>query len=264
MNKYFFIIRNTWDEIATYRFNFAMWRLRNVLQLVTVYYLWLIVTPVHGQIFGYSQSLILTYILGAAFLSSIIMATRTQEIGNNINSGDLSSYLVRPFNYFGFWFARDLGDKASNIGFAIVELVFFYFIFKPSLFIQTNLVILLLFITAIALAIMLNFFVGCLLGMIGFWSSEIWAPRFIFFILISFLAGGAFPLDIFPQVVSNILQFLPFTYFLYFPLKIYLGGLTTGQIFSGLLIAILWVGILSLLTRIVWTKGLKFYSAQGN
>ena len=263
MKKYFQVIKSTLDEVATYRFNFAMWRFRNVLQLLTIYYLWFLVTPAKGQLFGYSQSLILTYVLGAAFLSSIILATRTHEIGENINNGDLSNFLVKPFNYFGYWFARDIGDKLSNIGFAIVELVLFYLILKPMLFLQKDPTIFLLFFFSICLAVFLNFFIGSLLGMVGFWSPDVWAPRFIFFVLIGFFAGGTFPLDIFPQFLQNIFQFLPFTYFLYFPLKIYLGTLSQQQIIYGFVIASIWTIVLFVVTQVVWKKGIRLYSAQG-
>ncbi len=264
MKKYFKVISSTFDEIATYRFNFMMWRLRIVLQLLTIYFLWLTVTPASGQLFGYSRSLILTYVLGASLLTSIVISTRTQEIGENINSGDLSHFLSKPWSYFGYWFARDIGDKAFNIFFAVIELTILFFILKPTLLLQTDLSILLLSIIAIFFAVLINFFIGCLLGMIGFWSPEVWAPRFIFFILIGFFAGSAFPLDIFPGWAQNIFQFSPFTYLIYFPLKIYLNKFTSDQIITGFIIASIWLILLFLATKFVWSKGLKIYSSQGN
>lgn len=263
MKKYLRVITSTWEEVAAYRFNFAMWRFRNVLQFLTVYYLWFTVTPPSGQIFGYSQSLILTYILGVSFLSSIVLATRTQEIGDNINSGDLSLFLIRPLNYFYYWLARDIGDKASNIFFAIFEITILFILLKPPIFIQTDLFLLLFVGVSLIVAVFLNFFIGCLLGFIGFWSSEVWAPRFIFYIIVMFLAGGIFPLDIFPQGLNNFLQVLPFTYLLYFPLKIYLGQLSFLEITNGIAIAFLWIIILYIATRAIWLKGLKIYSSQG-
>jgi ABC-2 type transport system permease protein len=263
MEKYWHVVTTTWDEMATYRFNFAMWRIRNVFQLLTIYFRWLTVTSVNQHIFGYSQSLLLTYVLGASFLSSIVLSTRTHEIGENINNGDVSNFLVKPFNYFGYWFARDLGDKAFNITFVIGELTLLYFILKPTIFIQTDLFFLSFTVLAILIAVLLNFFIGCLMGMVGFWSNDFWAPRFIFFTLIGFLAGGAFPLDIFPQSVQSFLQWSPFTYFLYFPLKIYLGKLTLLQMASGFAIALVWVVVLYFLMMWTWRKGLKVYSAYG-
>ncbi len=264
MEKYFKVITSTFDEIATYRFNFAMWRLRTVLQLLTIYFLWLTVTPENGELFGYSRQLILTYVLGAALISSIVISTRTQEIGENINSGDLSNFLSKPWSYFGYWFARDIGDKAFNILFGVIELTILFFVLKPDLLLQTDLSIILLTLGAILLGVLINFFIGCLLGMIGFWSPEVWAPRFIFFILIGFFAGSSFPLDIFPIWAQNIFKFSPFTYLIYFPLQIYLNKFSSAQMISGFTIAIIWVGLLFILTKLVWKMGLKVYSAQGN
>jgi ABC-2 type transport system permease protein len=263
MNKYLLVIRNTWDEIVTYRLNFIMWRVRTILQILTVYFLWSVLIPQNGQIFGYTQSKILTYVLVSALVGSIVFATRTQEIGDNINSGDLSIFLIRPINYFGYWFAREIGDKAMNIVFSIVELMIMYIILRPPVFIQTDIVYLLLMAISIAFAVMLQFISGSLLGMIGFWSPEVWAPRFIYFILLSFLAGSIFPLDVLPNQYRSLMELLPFPYLLYFPLKIYLGQLSMSEVIRGMSIVLLWSGALGILLSRVWKKGLKEYAAVG-
>lgn len=263
MKKYWQVVQSTWWEIGTYRFNFVMWRFRMLLQFITVYFLWLAVTPSQGQIFGYSQQLILTYILGTAFVGSIVLSTRTHEIGPNIDSGDLSLFLLRPLNYFKYWFARDMADKAVNIVFVIGELLLVYVIFKPPVFFQTDTAMLVLSLVAICFAIFLNFYIGCLLGLIGFWSPEVWAPRFMYYVLIPFLGGAAFPLDIFPQGFQQVMAVLPFSYMIYFPVKIYLGSLTADQIISGMTVAGLWVILLHCATQFTWLKGLRNYSAQG-
>jgi len=264
MRLYFQIAKNTWDEMMTYRFNFVMWRIRNVFQLLTVYYLWLAVTPQHGQIFGYSRPLILTYVLCTSLVGSIVFATRTQEMGDNINNGELSQFLVRPLAYLGYWFARDIGDKLFNISFAVAELAIVYFILRPTIFLQSHVTILLLTMLAVVIAIVMNFFIGSLLGMIAFWSPEVWAPRFIFFMLVSFFAGGLFPLDILPVSLQHIFAVLPFSYLQYFPIKIYLGKLSQQELIYGFTIAIIWSLVLYSIVTIVWKRGLKMYSSEGN
>lgn len=263
MGKYILVIKNTWNEILTYRLNFVMWRARTILQFLTIYFLWLAIIPAQGEVFGWSQSLILTYILGGALLTSIIFSTRTHEIGDNIVKGDLSIFLVKPLNYFAYWFSRDVGDKLMNISFATVELYFLFLILKPPIFIQTDPFYLVAALSAMILALLLYFLLGCLLGLLGFWSSEVWAPRFIFFILITFFAGGLFPLDILPESLFRIFEYFPFTYLLYFPLKVYLGGLDYFHIFKGGVFAFFWIIILSFLVYLIWQKGLKNYTAYG-
>lgn len=263
MEKYLLVIRNTWDEMVTYRLNFTMWRVRTVLQLLTTYFLWSVLIPQNGQLFGYTHSQMLTYVLGTAFVSAIVFSTRTQEIGDNINSGDLSIFLIRPINYFGYWFARDIGDKAMNITFSVVELSLLYLLLRPPVFIQTGLISIFLTIVSVFLALILQFITGCLLGMIGFFSPEVWAPRFIYFTVLTFLAGSLFPLDILPHSMKIIMELLPFPYLLYFPLKIYLGQLSILEIIRGISVILFWNGTLGMFLFAFWKRGLKEYSAVG-
>src|SRR5579883_278276 len=111
MKKYMLIAKNMWDQTFTYRLNFVVWRVRVVINLLIMYFLWLAILPKGKQLFGYSQSLMLTYILGTSLLNAIVLASRSGEVGDEINNGDLSNFLLRPINYFSYWFAKDLGDK---------------------------------------------------------------------------------------------------------------------------------------------------------
>ena len=99
--------------------------------------------------------------------------------------------------------------------------------------------------------------------MIGFWSPEVWAPRFIFYVLVSFFAGSMFPLDILPEPVFNVLKLLPFGYLQFFPLKIYLGQLDFQSIVQGFLITSGWIGLTYAALMLTWNKGIKLYSASG-
>lgn len=263
MRKYFQIVKNTWDETVSYRLNFVMWRVRVVLQIITLYFLWLSILPKDTSFLGYSQPLMLTYILGTSLLSAFVLSSRSHSVGDEINQGNLSNFLIKPLNYFLYHFARDIADKSMNIIFSLVELTILLLLLRPPIFIQTEPIYLLLFFTSAVLALLLYFFFNFLLGLIGFWSPEVWAPRFIFFIVITFFAGGLFPLDILPKTVFEIFRYLPFTYLLYFPLKIYLGQLSTMAIIRGLTISFIWLILMYLLVRFVWNMGLKLYTAQG-
>lgn len=264
MNKYFSVTKNTWNEILTYRISFVLWRLRTIFQLLTIYFLWFSLIPQGQMLFGYSQVLMLTYVVGTAVLSAIVFSTRTYEIGENINSGNLSAMLTKPMNYFGYWFSRDIGDKFINVAFSTLEIFILFFVLRPPLFVQTNPKYILLTVIAVMLAILLHFLIGFLLGMIGFWSPEVWAPRFIFFILVQFFSGALFPLDVFPKPIFTAFQLLPFSYLLFFPLKIYLGQLSLVEIMQGTAVTVIWIFILWWAVVVIWKKGLRLYTAYGN
>ncbi|MBI4100514.1 ABC-2 family transporter protein [Candidatus Microgenomates bacterium] len=264
MKKYWQVFKNTWDEYFTYRLNFIMWRVRTVLQLLAIYFLWWsIFQNQKGEIFGYSQSLLLTYILGTAILRAIVFSSRTISVGDEINQGNLTNFLLKPISYLKYWFTRDLADKSMNISFAIFELTLIIILLRPPLFLQTDIINLLFFIASVILAIVLYFYINFLLGLVAFWSPEVWAPRFIFFILVEFFAGGLFPLDILPEFLYRIVKFLPLSYLEFFPLKIYLGQLNNFQVIQSLFISFIWILIFSQIVNRVWEKGLRVYSAEG-
>ena len=263
LRKYILVAQNTWDQTIAYRLNFVMWRFRVFLSLITTYFLWLTLLPSGKSIGSYNQGSILTYILGGSIVYSIVLSTRVADVANEITQGDLSNYLMKPVSYIWYYFAKDLGDKAMNIVFSLVELSIFFIIVRPPFFIQTNFYNLLNFFLAITLAIIMNFFLNMLLSFIGFVSSETWAPRFIFFILLSFFAGTLFPLDILPKWLYIILSSLPFSYLVFMPMKIYLGQLTFTQTLISLGTAAFWSVGLYLSVLFAWRKGLKIYGAEG-
>lgn len=263
MQKYYFIAKNTWDEILSYRANFILWRVRAFLGMLTGYFLWTSIMPEEGTLFGYSKQIMVTYVLAAPIVFSIVFSTRTHEISENINTGGLSFFLTKPVGYFKYWFARDIGDKLMNISFSLSEFLLFLLIVRPDIFLQTNLFYLVIFFVSLFLAIILMFFIGCLMSMVGFWSPEVWAPRFIFYTLVSFLAGSLFPLDILPGSIYEILRFLPFAYLQYFPIKIYLGQVSTNDLILGFGITLAWIGISYLSLTAAWNKGIRNFTASG-
>lgn len=263
MNKYLLIAKNTWIETLTYRTSFVVYRLREVLQLLALYFLWFYVSGQTGNFATYSQASLITYVLVSSFVSDVVFSTRTTAIAGEINEGGLTNFLTRPLSYLTYYFARDLGDKAMNINFSIVELTVFYFIVHPPLILQTNGLTVLLFVMSLILGIVLYFFISVLISFIGFWSNEGWGPRFIFFQCVGFLAGSLLPLDVLPKNVYTIFQYLPFSYLIYFPTKLYLGQVPLIEVIKGFGILLVWIAISYLVVRYVWSKGLKQYTAQG-
>lgn len=264
-SKYIQTIKTSWENGFVYRLNFIMWRVRSVIQILVVYFLWLAIFKGGGTIASYEKQTMLTYILGTAILRSFVLASRSQDIGSEIASGDLSNFLVKPLNYFGNWMSRDLADKALNFIFVVIELSLLILILKPTLLIQTQFVYLGLFFIAGILAMLIYFFLSFLISAITFWYPEYngWPARFLSFVLIEFLSGGLFPLDIFPEFAYRVLRILPPAYFLFYPMQIYLGRLNLPEVLSVFSVMLFWLAALVIVSRLVWSQGLKIYGAYG-
>lgn len=264
MFKYLYVTKNTLGEFFAYRLNFFLWRIRVIISILITYFLWYSIYSGQGTIFNYTKEEMFTYIILLTFTTSVILSTQTFRIAEEINNGSLSNLLIKPVNYIKYNLFRDFADKIINTVFSVIEIVLLLVLLKPAFIWQSNPVLLLLFTISIFNSVFLYFFISLILSFIGFWSREVWAPRFIFFIIVAFLAGTYFPLDIMPAPLYSFLEILPFTYLIFFPIKIYLGHLELIFILKGFLISCIWLLVLYILSQKIWHKGLKAYTAEGH
>ncbi len=262
MKKYWEIFRTTFEEYFTYRLDFFMWRFREVLSLLILYFFWTAIYDKRNLLFGYSQIQMVTYILVSTVIQNFVMATRTQEVADEIESGHVINFILKPFSYFKYLVMRDAADKAINVLFGAVEIALLIWLFKPTFIFQQNLTTLLVVLILAILGSFTGFFINLIFSFLAFWTTETWAPSFIFTLLVSFLAGGYFPLDILPKPIFNLLLLTPFPYLYYLPAKIYISGLNAFSLI-GIVICAVWVGVFYFLARLMWKKGLKNFSFFG-
>jgi ABC-2 type transport system permease protein len=265
MKKYLQIFKTSWEDGFVYRLNFVMWRLRTIFWLLASYFFWLAVYQNRTQIGSYTQKAMLTYILGTFLLSELIQRNISVSIGEEISSGDLTNYLVKPINYFYYWIVRDWADKLLNLFFGIVELIILVFIFKPSLAFNLEAKTLAMLFLSLPLAVLLSFWLDLLISLLSFWYPEHggWPQRFVSSILFTFLMGTYFPLDILPFHLGKILSLLPTGFLIYFPLQIYLGRVNSLDWLINFLVMLFWTFVLYKLNQKIWLAGLKKYAAQG-
>ncbi|KKU12337.1 MAG: hypothetical protein UX19_C0002G0044 [Candidatus Woesebacteria bacterium GW2011_GWA1_45_8] len=265
MRKYLSIFRISFAQEFAYRANFIMWRIRNVMQIFLVFFLWdAVFTDPNRLVFGYDRSKILTYVFSLLLIKSIVLSTRTIDVAGEIARGELTNYLLKPINYFRYWFTRDLSTKLLNLLFAIFETSILVVLLRPPLFLQNDPYILGLFLISLALAVVLYFLILLIFSLFPFWYPEQgWGALFILFIFTEFAGGGLFPLDILPQALQKGLYLTPFPYLLFMPLQIYLGKLGVLGAFKALTVSAAWVGLLTVMLRKLWSLGLKAYRAEG-
>jgi len=263
VQKYFAVIAMSWSNGFAYPLSFWMWRARQVMSMVIAISLWEAIFFSSSQVFGYSQSQMLTYIFVSNIVGFLVLSSRTIEVPNVIHSGDLSLYLIRPLQFFVYWFSRDIADKFQNIIFATFELIALYIIFHPTLTVPTYLVTFLLTGLAVFGGLIMYYFINMIFGFLAFWSPDIWAPRFLFFVIMFFVSGSTFPLDIYPVAVVKVLSLSPFPYLVFFSSKIWLEQVSAGQMAHGFITMIGWIIGLGIFSALLWKRGVQGYSSDG-
>lgn len=265
MKKEIAIFLTTVKEYFAYRLSFLMWRLRSVIGFLTPLFLWYSVTKTSPNFNGYNEKTIINYFVYLYLISFFVLGTRTVDIAGQIQNGEIINLLLKPVSFFRYYLVRDLADKCLNFIFSLFELAFLISFFKLPIFLPNfqNLFYFFIFLT---IGFFISFFISLTISFIGFYSNEIWAPRFVFMILIQILSGVYFPLDILPKSLFNFLLLTPFPYYFFLPIKM----LTEEKIlfFYPSLIFLLFMGsfwcVLSyLLAKNIWNHGNKNFSFWG-
>ncbi len=262
MKKYAELFRVIVEQYFVYRLNFVLWRFRVVLNLILIYSLWSAIFLNQREIVGYSQTQMLTYVLLISFLSDFVLSSKIHELGAEILTGDIINRLLKPWRFFGYILTKEIADKSINISFSIIEITVLILLLKPHITPIPDILSIFIMIIHICIGLAISFFMSFSISLFAFWSAEIWAPRFIYFILVFVLAGNYFPLDILPKTFYNLLLFTPFPYFIFIPAQIYIKGLDNYN-FLYLGIGLLWVLISYIFAKWLWNKGIKQYSFYG-
>ena len=81
MRKYLNVFKISFAQEFAYRLNFIMWRVRNVLQILVLFFLWTTVFSDQGRvIFGYDKAKILTYVFGVLIVRGVGFSGGAVEI----------------------------------------------------------------------------------------------------------------------------------------------------------------------------------------
>lgn len=245
----------------TYRANFLFGRLRELIIFSALLFLF---QAIPNTIGGYDHDHIATYFILGTFLSSLVLVFGMHNMAGEIADGDLTNYLLRPINYFGFWFARLAATRCLTVVVGIFQIIILLVLFPSIHLVRPT-------STHIVLATLVMFFGGLItvhiLDFIGatfsFWTHRGHGTRWLIMVLIQFLCGAYLPLDLFPKIIQDILLATPFPSIVYLPIKTYLGDLTSPMIVHAIIFQWVWNLILGTLCLLLWKRGVKTYEAYG-
>jgi ABC-type uncharacterized transport system permease subunit len=134
-------------------------------------------------------------------------------------------------------------------------------VFRNDLIFQNNIIIILILLIYFILAYLIKFYFSVLVGYIGFWTTEVNGASYSLNIIIKFLSGAYFPIDLLGSQITSIFYFFPFVYTFFVPAQIFVGRIDVFQSLKGILIMFIWLLILQAIVKFVWIKGLKKYES---
>jgi ABC-2 type transport system permease protein len=270
------IFRIGLEERLVYRADFALGTLMRFLPIITQIFLWAAVfeSVGSGRVAGYTYSNMVAYYLltmmSRAFSS---MPGLASGVAAQIRSGEIKKFLVQPVDLIGFMFLNRIAHKLTyyTVAFFPFALVFylcrgFFDGWPPDVLTAqgwSSLDILLIYISTLLMGFLLGFFLEICIGLIGFWFLEVTSLLFVYMLLNFFLSGHMFPLDMLPEWAATIVDLFPLKYLAYFPAAVLLGQLDPAEIIWGLKVELCWLVTFMILSRLMYSYGVKQYSAYG-
>lgn len=234
-------------------------------QLAIAYFLWQAIFETQGveRLGGYSFPALMLYYVMVPLVDRMVRGNEMNFLSQEIYDGTLNRYLIYPVPLLGYKYTAHL---------ATVFLFFLQFLLALGLFVlffgmpadrSVSFVSLLLGAGAVLAAGLMYFFLACALEMIAFWADNVWSILLILRFSIHFLGGGLIPLAFFPGWFQSLSSYLPFAYFLGFPVRCFLGEVAPGEFFFGLGVALFWILAFRLVAGLIWTRGIKQYTGVG-
>lgn len=263
MKKYFWAFKLSFSNQLAYRVNFLLGRLRSIIVLLILYYLWTTLTAYTGRFAGYTREELMTYVFGVVMLRAFVFGSQSRRIAQEINDGGFTAYLVKPINHFVFFYFRELAERLLLIFSSVIEITIVSALLSVHFFVQTDGIALISVLGAILGAHFLYYVLSYAVSLIAFWSREAMGPRFMFEWLLEFASGAYFPLTIVSAFFFGILQLLPFTHLIFTPLTIYLEKIAPAKIPALIGMQMLWILIVGIVATLVWKRGLRRYSGEG-
>ena len=248
-----------------YRANFLISIISAAVPIFIQTFFWLSIyrSSDHSVIFGYTFPQILNYTILAQLVSRYVRTGFEYEINEDIKSGGLNKFMIRPIGYFTYKFFCFMGSKAVN--FLIISILIAISIFLLVVNAGSSITLLSIqyFVYSLILALSLNFMIFFCISTLCFWLSEIGFLFEAVRIIIITLSGGIFPLDIFGRQISGFLSLLPFKYTISFPVELLNNKITGIQALTGFSIQIFWILFFLILSVFLWKAGTKKYTAVG-
>lgn len=194
------------------------------------------------------------------FESSATEPSVPRIIEDEVKSGSLAYSLNKPYSYVLYQFATFLGRSFGNmvINLFVCTMVP-YFLIGP---LHTTLSGLLIGLGMMFLGYLLYFVISLVIGLLAFWIEDISSIDWLYRSTTIIFGGAILPLALFPDVIKNVAELLPFgqLYYSAARLMVKYDHAFFVKFFS---VQLFWLVVFCALAAYLMRKGLKRVSISG-
>ena len=164
-----------------------------------------------------------------------------EKITAEVKDGSVAYTLTRPYNYLAYHFFNGLGETVVKMTliFLLGLPIVVHYAGWPTITAAHLLPVLLVAI----MAIMIDFFVFSIIGLLAFVTEDTFSFRLIYQKLVFILGGLMIPLDFLPAWLQPLARVLPFNLTTYAPAKLFV-AFTWSQFRQIVVLQVFWLLII--------------------
>lgn len=264
LNKYRHVFLVGLQGNIVYRWNFALRGFFSLFHLMVVFILWGAAFQGSPEIGGFDVRQTMTYFVMLLVLQFFIGAfNEDYQISEEIRNGLINQFLLKPINYFLYRFTIYLAARLVSGLLVLLPLLVALPFLREYLTFPDEAWRIAVGLPAMLLSGLIQFSIAYCFGLLTFWFLEIQGFVILSLAIETVLGGQMFPLDLMPDWVFRLSQWLPFYYQMYFPAAVFTGRIGPEMAMQGLAVQVCWVIALLLLSQFLWSRGLRRHTAVG-
>ncbi len=258
MNKYFATFKIHIQESFQYFTDLLGSGFVTLLYVFIFYSLWRTIYAQH-QVAGFTLVAIIWY-FGVAQILRAAGGRPVKDVSKVIQDGTIINYMNKPISFLWFQASTQIGRNfATLISSSVLVSFFVYLVLGPP---ETVWFFIPLAILTILFGLVINFLLGFALATSAFWIEDANPVHWVYDKIVFLLGGLLFPIDLLPDFFMKIVRFLPTSYFIYYPAKLF-SNFDLALFVEVIMGQILYFVVLVLLVNYLLRKGVKKLSVNG-
>ncbi|WP_071394324.1 ABC transporter permease [Bacillus tuaregi] len=262
MSMYIEMIRVRFLMMLAYRTNYYSGILIYSINIGAYYFLWSAIYGGKEEIQGLSVLQMTTYVAVSWMARAFYFNNIDREIAAEIKDGKVAIEMIRPYNYLGMKTMQALGEGIFRLlFFSVPGLIIVAFIFPISF--SAHATTWMFFFVSLVFSFIVNTQINLLTGIMTFFlfnnAGLIRAKR----VVIDLFSGLLLPISFYPLWAQNLMTYLPFQAISYVPSMIFTEGFTGQEITNAIMQQAIWVLILLIPIRLLWSLAKKQLIVQG-
>ena len=203
-----------------------------------------------------------TYVLMAGSMLYWNVDRLLKQVGEDVRTGDVTTYLIKPVYYPLYMLATHLGhylfeQLVITLPVAIIIALVLGLVPPASVFHGT------MFFVFWTLSWLTLFTLATLCGLLAFWLMTVFALEWLLKGIMALVSGAIVPLWFMPPALAAICGYLPFAWVSYYPSAVYLGKLDVAATWTHLGIGLAWLTVLGGFASWLWAKARNRLVVQG-